>query len=216
MTPEESHAGEAPDKKIEEMNLADAGVHAPMKRSPGYEGIPLNNVRVGVPMGTNIMATRVSRQDLPDAAVAVEIVQANLGSLFEVLMADAGNVGLDEASRRELAERVGKVLQGEVSLDPDLAQRLLRLFEPLIGAETRPPKPAAQSPAEPLTPRQLEVLKLLAGGRTNPEIARDLVLSTGTVRTHVQRIMARLGVSDRTGAVVRAIELGLITPESDA
>jgi DNA-binding NarL/FixJ family response regulator len=72
----------------------------------------------------------------------------------------------------------------------------------------------AEAPAEPLTPRQLDVLKLLARGYTNPQIAQELVLSTGTVRTHVQRILAKLGAHDRTAAVVRAIELGLIASES--
>jgi DNA-binding NarL/FixJ family response regulator len=57
-------------------------------------------------------------------------------------------------------------------------------------------------------------VKLLAQGKTNQEIAQELVLSPGTVRTHVQRILAKLGASDRTGAVVRAIELGLIAPKS--
>jgi DNA-binding NarL/FixJ family response regulator len=70
----------------------------------------------------------------------------------------------------------------------------------------------AQAPAKPLTPRQLDILKLLARGYTNPQIAQKLVLSTGTVRTHVQRILAKLGAHDRTAAVVRAIELGLIAP----
>jgi DNA-binding NarL/FixJ family response regulator len=213
MTSEEPRTGEGPDKEAGEINLADAGVHTPMKPSPGHGGMLLDNVRVGVPVEANIPADLATRQDLPDAAVAVEIVQANLGPLYEALKEGAGGAGLDEASRRELAECVRKVLRGEASLDPELTQRLLRLLDPLIGAEARLPKPAAESPAEALTPRQLEVVKLLAQGQTNPEIAQNLVLSTGTVRTHVQRIMAKLGVSDRTGAVVRAIELGLITPK---
>jgi DNA-binding NarL/FixJ family response regulator len=87
----------------------------------------------------------------------------------------------------------------------------MELLRPLTGENKGQPR----TQVAPLTPRQLDVLKLLARGRTNPEIAQELVLSTGTVRTHVQHIIARLGVSDRTGAVVRAIELGLITPESD-
>lgn len=61
-----------------------------------------------------------------------------------------------------------------------------------------------------LTARQIEVLELLARGWTNPQIAVELVLSTGTVRTHVQRIIARLEVANRTRAVVKGIELGLI------
>jgi DNA-binding NarL/FixJ family response regulator len=58
------------------------------------------------------------------------------------------------------------------------------------------------------------VLRLLARGQSNPEIARSLVISRGTVKVHVQHIIAKLGVSDRTQAAIRAIDLGLLTPES--
>lgn len=77
-----------------------------------------------------------------------------------------------------------------------------------MGGASSPPR------GGPLTARQTEVLELLALGRTNPQIAVELVLSTGTVRTHVQRITSRLGVSDRTCAVVKAIEMGLIQPRT--
>jgi DNA-binding NarL/FixJ family response regulator len=64
---------------------------------------------------------------------------------------------------------------------------------------------------EPLTARELEVLRLLAQGQTNPEIAAHLGNSRGTVKVHVERIIAKLGVTDRTQAAVRAFELGLLT-----
>jgi DNA-binding NarL/FixJ family response regulator len=67
---------------------------------------------------------------------------------------------------------------------------------------------------EPLTPRELEVLGLLATGRTNQQIAQTLVISKGTVKVHVERIIRKLNVSDRTQAAVRAIEMGLLTPGS--
>ena len=63
---------------------------------------------------------------------------------------------------------------------------------------------------ESLTPREIEVLKLLSQGQTNPQIARKLTVSRGTVKIHVQHIISKLGVSDRTQAAVRAIETGLI------
>jgi DNA-binding NarL/FixJ family response regulator len=66
---------------------------------------------------------------------------------------------------------------------------------------------------EPLTPREEEVLRVLASGRTNQQIAQTLVISRGTVKVHVERIIRKLGVSDRTQAAVRAIELGLVSPE---
>jgi DNA-binding NarL/FixJ family response regulator len=64
-----------------------------------------------------------------------------------------------------------------------------------------------------ITPREVEVLRLLAQGRTNPQIAQELEVSRGTVKIHVQNIIAKLGVSDRTQAAVRAIELGIFEPE---
>ncbi len=63
---------------------------------------------------------------------------------------------------------------------------------------------------DPLTPREIEVLELLAQGKTNRQIAEDFVLSVGTVKNHVEHIIAKLEASDRTQAVVRALELGLI------
>jgi DNA-binding NarL/FixJ family response regulator len=68
----------------------------------------------------------------------------------------------------------------------------------------------AQPAVEPLTPREGEVLQLLAQGQTNREIARNLQVSVGTVKVHVERIIAKMGASDRTQAAVRAIELGLL------
>jgi DNA-binding CsgD family transcriptional regulator len=94
---------------------------------------------------------------------------------------------------------------------PSPTQGNVPLFPTMEGEDLERSTP----PLEPLTPRQLDILRLLARGRTNREIAEELILSTGTVRTHVERIIARLGARDRTTAVVRAIQLGLITPEAE-
>jgi DNA-binding NarL/FixJ family response regulator len=69
------------------------------------------------------------------------------------------------------------------------------------------------NPAEQLTPRELEVLRLVARGQTNREIAEGLGLAAGTVKAHVQHLIAKLGVSDRTQAAVRGVELGLVGGE---
>jgi DNA-binding NarL/FixJ family response regulator len=212
MTPEEIRAGGGPGG--EEMDLVDAEVHAPAKRSSGNE-MPLGDVRVGLPVGANVSTNQAPRQDLPDAAVATQIVRANLVPLSEALEAEADDAaGLDEATRRDLAECVRRVVRGEAALGPDLARRLLRLLEPLVGERARLPESAEESsveqPEEPLTAREVGILKLIAGSRSNREVAEELVVSAGTVRVHVQHIIAKLGVSDRTGAVVRGIELGLI------
>ncbi len=82
-----------------------------------------------------------------------------------------------------------------------------------------PPEPPTQQKrvvpvTSNLTPREMEVLGLLAQGKSNPDIAAQFVISRATVKVHVERIIRKLGVSDRTQAVVRAIETGLITPET--
>ena len=80
------------------------------------------------------------------------------------------------------------------------------------GGSAQTPGRRAALP-EGITPREVEVLRLLARGLTNPQIADDLAVARGTVKIHVQNIIAKLGVSDRTQAAVRAIELGLLDPD---
>ena len=89
--------------------------------------------------------------------------------------------------------------------------QLLQRLASEDGEEAQHPEAKKTPPPVPeeLTPRETEVLKLLAQGRTNPQIARTVLASVSTVKIHVQSIISKLGVSDRTQAAVRAIELGL-------
>ena len=113
---------------------------------------------------------------------------------------------------------------GDSPLDERLAMRLLRSLAGGLADEhqrqpltSRPPSDPAlrrDSSTEGLTPREVEVLRLLAKGQTNPQIARNLEISRGTAKIHVQHVIAKLGVSDRTQAAVRALELGLFQPET--
>ena len=89
------------------------------------------------------------------------------------------------------------------------------LLRSMVDREQSPASPSGiaapeESLSEPLTARETEILRLLAQGQTNPQIARELVVSPGTVKSHVRHIIAKLGVSDRTQAAVRAMELGLL------
>ena len=96
----------------------------------------------------------------------------------------------------------------------------MHVIHNLVGGDTQAasPPPHEERPEgslpRPLARRELEVLRLLARGKTNQEIAQILGLSALTVKTYVQRIIGKLGVSDRTQAAVRAAELGLLAPES--
>ena len=100
----------------------------------------------------------------------------------------------------------------------------MQLIRSLAGGKTQqqgaqasgvPPEEPRRPPLLPqlMTDRELEVLRLLAQGRTNREIARELLVSVGTVKAYVQRIIAKLEVSDRTQAAVKAIELGILSAE---
>ncbi len=114
---------------------------------------------------------------------------------------------LKDVSQRELISAVQKVLHGESILNQELMARLLqRLARETPGQEDLPPWR--------LSPREREVLELLTKGQTNREIARKLTVSVSTVKIHVEHILAKLGVSDRTQAAVRAIETGLVSTTS--
>jgi DNA-binding NarL/FixJ family response regulator len=93
-----------------------------------------------------------------------------------------------------------------------LLVRMVNETEQSVGSLPEAKKRRGSLP-KGITPREAEVLRLLAQGRTNPQIAQDLAVSRGTVKIHVQNIISKLGVSDRTQAAVRAIELGLFEPE---
>jgi NarL family two-component system response regulator LiaR len=134
--------------------------------------------------------------------------------LLEAIKAGAAGYILKDAAGERLVEAVRRTLEGEAPLSEGLAMQLLVR---MVNEQSAESLPEAKKRREPLpkgiTPREAEVLKLLAQGRTNPQIAQDLAVSRGTVKIHVQNIISKLGVSDRTQAAVRAIELGLFEPD---
>jgi DNA-binding NarL/FixJ family response regulator len=115
---------------------------------------------------------------------------------------------LKSAAVAEIIAAVRKVLVGESPLDQEIATRLLMRL-----AREAPREEGVQEEASlpgSLLPRETEVLRLTAQGRTNQQIARALRISVSTVKKHVQSMISKLGVSDRTQAAVRAVELGVL------
>ena len=161
-------------------------------------------------------ATRAIKRKHPEVGVLVVTMHDNPDYMFEAIKGGAAGYVLKDAPRDELIAAVRRALDGELPMDQDLAARLLRrLADEARESAREPARNPTRPPFEPelsLTPRELEVLELLAQGQTNGGIARSLVVSTSTVRTHVKRVIAKLGVSDRTQAAVRAFELGIVTP----
>jgi DNA-binding NarL/FixJ family response regulator len=163
---------------------------------------------VRMPKMDGLAATRAIKEELPRTSVVMVTMQDDPDYLFEAVIAGAAGYVLKGATPEQLTEAVRQVLNGEFLLDQRLTIDLLRS----MADRGRADLPSRPEPlAEPLTARETEILQLLAQGRTNPQIARELVVSPGTVKNHVRHIIAKLEVSDRTQAAVRAIELGLLT-----
>jgi DNA-binding NarL/FixJ family response regulator len=159
---------------------------------------------IRMPELDGLAATRLIKQECPATSVLIITTHESPDYLLAALKAGAAGYLLKDVTRQELLTTIRRVLRGESILSGEVAARALRN---LAGHGT------AGGTPERLTRRELEVLALVVDGQTNREIAAKLSLSVGTVKIHVEHIIAKLGVSDRTQAAVRAVELGLLRPE---
>ena len=162
---------------------------------------------IRMPVLDGIAATR----RLVEAQVATKVLVLTTFDLdeyvFEALRAGASGFLLKDAPAEELAAAIRVVAAGESLLAPAVTTRLIRDFANRPGAG----RPRAGL-LDPLTDREREVLVLVAQGLSNAEIAGRLVVSPLTAKTHVSRILAKLGLRDRTQLVVVAYEAGLVVP----
>jgi len=129
--------------------------------------------------------------------------------VYEAIRAGASGFLLKDVRPQELVDAVHVVARGDALLAPSITRRLLDRF-----AEQAPGEPAPPPQLESLTERELEVLKLVAKGWSNAELAEKLFLSETTVKTHVSSVLRKLGLRDRVQAVVLAYEAGLVRPGS--
>jgi DNA-binding NarL/FixJ family response regulator len=130
--------------------------------------------------------------------------------VFDALRAGASGFLLKDVTAERLFDAVRVVAAGEALLAPAITRRLIGEFTRLPPQRTG----TAATVLGELTPRETEVLRLLAQGLSNPELAARLVVTEETVKTHVSRVLHKLGLRDRTQAVVIAYESGLVTPGS--
>jgi DNA-binding NarL/FixJ family response regulator len=128
--------------------------------------------------------------------------------VYAALRAGASGFLLKDAPSEQLVAAIRSVANGDALIDPTITRRLIQQFV----TATRPKADEPQQLAT-LTPREREVLRLIAQGKSNAEIASDLVVEESTVKTHVARILMKLGLRDRVQAVVLAYETGFVTPE---
>lgn len=139
--------------------------------------------------------------DWPEAKILVMTSFATDDKIFPAIKAGALGYLLKDTSPEVLVRAIHQVERGEPSLHPKIAQRML--------AEFVRPGPAKKVTADPLTEREGDVLRLIAKGLSNQEIADDLVISEATVRTHVSRILGKLHLASRTQAALYALREGL-------
>jgi DNA-binding NarL/FixJ family response regulator len=132
--------------------------------------------------------------------------------VYQALRAGASGFLLKDASARQLADAVRIVADGEALLAPTVTKRLIATFSEMEAARFGTHRPPAQERVGELTERETEVLVLVAQGLSNAEIAAHLTVAESTVKTHVSRVLVKLGLRDRTQAAVFAYEARLVTP----
>jgi DNA-binding NarL/FixJ family response regulator len=156
-----------------------------------------------MPVMDGITAITTIRRELPDVEVIALTSVLEDDKVVGAIKAGAIGYLLKDTQADDLRRAIKAAAAGQVQLSPQAAARLMR--------EVRTP----DSP-EALTERETEVLRLLAQGQSNKQIARNLVIGEKTVKTHVSNVLAKLNVQSRTQAALYAVKIGLVTPEESA
>ena len=161
-----------------------------------------------MPEVDGIEAIRRIIADWPEARILVLTSFATDDKVFPAIKSGAMGYLLKDSEPEELVQAIRQVYRGESSLHPKIARKLLQEmagWPPSSGQRDRP----AERVVEPLTARELEVLKLVSSGKSNLEIAAQLTISGATVRTHVSNILSKLHLASRTQATLYALREGL-------
>jgi DNA-binding NarL/FixJ family response regulator len=159
-----------------------------------------------MPVLGGVEATRRVRAADPDCQVIVLTTFDDDEEVFDALRAGAAGYLLKDAPLEKLIEAIRAAARGESFLQPSIAAKVVAEFNRLSGGSPQ----AASRLVEPLSDRESQVLRQLARGKSNKEIAATLVLAEGTVKNHMTNILGKLGALDRTQAALKARELGLL------
>jgi len=193
---------------IEVVGQAVDGGEAVQKVAELRPDVVLMDVRM--PVLNGLEATRQIMNDPESTTKVLVLTTFDLDEyVFEALQLGASGFLLKDASANQLAEAVRIVASGEALLAPSITKRLISEF-----SRMGPPRQPNRKRLEDLTERETEVLALIAQGLSNGEIAMQLVVAEQTVKTHVGRILVKLGLRDRTQAAIFAFQSGLVSPSS--
>ncbi|MFN8110364.1 MAG: response regulator transcription factor [Thermoleophilia bacterium] len=169
--------------------------------------VVLMDIRMPELDGLGAAARILGDTTLPTAVVMLTTFDRD-DYVYEALRVGAAGFLLKDAPADRLLDAVRVAAAGDALLEPSITRRLIERF---AGA-ARPPADGVPERLRALTPREVEVLRLIARGLSNAEIAAEMVLGENTVKTHVARVLGKLGLRDRVQAVVLAYETGLVTP----
>jgi DNA-binding NarL/FixJ family response regulator len=194
---------------IEVVGEAADGIEAVARARELRPHVVLMDVRM--PNRDGLDATRELLRELPQLHVLILTTFDLNEYVYEAMRAGASGFLLKDAPRSQLIQGVRTVAAGDALLAPAITRRLIEQFVRRPPASIRPLPPKLDE----LTARELEVLKLVAGGRSNAEIAAELYVSDATVKTHVAHALRKLDLRDRVQAVVFAYENGLVEPGDD-
>ena len=170
---------------------------------------------VSMPEMDGIEATRKIKTEFPQTSVLIFTAHADHRLLVDAVKAGAAGYLLKGGDIKHVLDAVRAVLDGETPLEHEEVTQLLSRLAREAGPRKTPPSGVAPESLENnLSSQETEVLRLIATGKTNRQVAQQLLISLSSVKTYVQRIIKKLEVSDRTQASVRAVELGLL-PERE-
>lgn len=186
-----------------ELTVAVTGDHPVRGVLSGVDGITVvaSPEQADVLIVDSVIALRAARRTAPTAALLMVTSSADGDSVFTAMRAGARGYLLEDATRADLARAIRGVAAGEMIFGAGIAQRLTEL----MIRQSQPDR----HPFPDLTAREREILDLIAHGKDNAAIARQLFLAPKTVRNNMSTIFGKLGVTDRAAAVVRAREAGL-------
>jgi DNA-binding NarL/FixJ family response regulator len=185
--------------------IAEASTGAEAIESAAREPVDLAVLDVAMPRMTGLQAAAELTQRLPGLRVLMLSMYDNEQYLYEALRAGASGYVLKSAADRDLVEACRAAMRGEPFLYPGAVTALIRDY--LDRART-----GAEPPGDPLTPREVEILKLIAEAWTSDRIALELSISRRTVDRHRENILAKLGMRDRVELTRYAIRRGLVEP----